>query len=118
MLPPARLTSKSLTSPPVIQTQMAWVSSWPKTYSRSGRGSPSDQMLPKNQSDQSTAPSAKNQNSSVTQKACSTVTREKAPKNVSVSNPATGSRKSAMMAVSHQYGMTRGAGAGGAPSNA
>src|SRR3954452_14423546 len=104
ILPPSRLTSNAFTSPPMIQTQMAWVSSWPKTYSRSGRGSPSDQMLPKNQSDQSTAPSAKNQNSSVAQNACSTVTREKAPKNVSVSSPATGSRKSAMMAVSHHIG--------------
>src|SRR5687768_6298379 len=51
-------------------------------------------MLPKNQSTQSATPRLKNQNSSVAQKACSTVLREKAVKKVCVSSHAGTSKKS------------------------
>jgi len=75
-------------------------------------------MLPKNQRIHSAQPKPKNQNSSVAQTMCSTVAREKAPKNVVVNNQAIGSKKIPKTVFSQRRGMTRNCAAAAAPCEA
>src|SRR5688572_23442178 len=70
-----------------------------------GRGSPQIQIAPKNANSQNTAPSPKNQNSAVAQKACSVATRRKLVKNAWVNSHAGTRRKSALKFLSQRVGM-------------